>query len=340
MTEQVLVTGISGFIAKHVALELLKQGYEVRGTVRSLARADEVKDTLARHGANVDRVSFIAADLGSPEGWADAAQGCAYVQHIASPFPIEAPQDRESLVPEAREGALRVLRAAKRAGAKRVVFTSSMVAMMYRSGRPPVMTVTEDDWTDADWPATSAYVVSKTRAERAAWDWARAEGISDRLTTVNPGFVLGPALDPVIGTSLQVIQLFMTGAYPAVPPVTYPVVDVRDLADLHVKAMTAPEAGGRRLMATGEPLSLTEMAHILREAFPDRAKKIPTMTMPAIAIRILALFDASLKSLIQDLGTVPKADSSYVSDLTGVRFRPSREAVIDAGQSLIDFKQV
>lgn len=336
MSEVVLVTGIGGFIAKHVALALLNAGYRVRGTVRDAAAGRAVADTLARHGADVSSLEFVVADLVRDDGWDEAIAGCDYVQHLASPFPIEAPADRESLVPAAREGTLRVLRRALDARVKRVIDTSSIVAMMYRAGRPTRFTVTERDWTDAEWPPLSAYVVSKTRAERAAWAAAEAAGARERLCTIHPGFVLGPLLDARSGTSVDVIRLFLTGAYPAVPKVAYPVVDVRDLAAVHVAAMRSEAAGGRRLIASGETISMRDMALALRAAFPDRARRIPVRQLPDIVVRMAGTVDRQLRSLRGDLGVTPEVDASYVTAITDVSFRSARDAVVAAGQSLIE----
>ena len=336
MSATVLVTGISGFIAKHVALQLLAAGHTVRGTIRRPAAADEVRASLARHGADIDRLSFVVADLGADAGWADAIAGCEFIQHVASPFPIKAPADREALVPAAREGTLRILRHGLKAGVSRIVETSSMVAMMYRADRPADVLVGESDWSDAEWPPLSAYIVSKTRAERAAWEFLRATAAQNKLCTVNPGLVLGPLLDTRFGTSLEVIRLFMSGAYPALPPVSFPVVDVRDLASVHVRAMTAANCGGRRLIATSATISMRDMAVMLRDAFPDRPRRIPTRVLPSLVVRLLALFDRQLRSLLGDLGVAARADSAYVTTLTGVNFRPARESVVAAGQSLIE----
>ncbi len=338
MAKKVLVTGISGFIAKHVALQLLEQGYEVRGTVRALNKTDQVSRSLGDAGADTSRLSFAAADLTKNEGWDEAAKGCDGVIHLASPFPISQPRNRNALTPAARDGALRVLRAAR--NAERVVITSSMAAMMYRPNRPKVMTVGENDWTDVNWHALSAYVVSKTEAEKAAWKLATDEGFKHRLATVNPGLVLGPALDDDIGASLDVIRLFMRGAYPAVPPVSFPVVDVRDVAALHLKALETPEASGRRLIAAAETLSMKEIARYLREAYPARAGKIPTRELPGFLIRFLALFDRTLASIIPDLGAVPHGDTEYVTALTGMTFRPAQEAVLEAAKSLERIKAI
>lgn len=335
MANAVLVTGISGFIAKHVALELLKGGYSVQGTLRSLDRAGAVRKTLAAHGADVSRLTFAAADLDRDEGWAEAVSGCAFVQHIASPFPLQQPSGREDLVPAARQGALRVLAAARVEGVERVVMTSSMVAMMYRAGRPAEMQVGESDWTDPDWKAATPYIISKTRAERSAWDYVSHEWLRERLVAVNPGFVLGPALDGDIGTSLQALGMILKGAYPAVPPVDFPIVDVRDLARLQVAAM-APAVGGRRLIAAGETWSMAQMAQEMRAAHPARARRIPVRVLPAAAVKVLSLFDASLRTLGADLGVRPVGDSAYVTQLTGVEFRRAAEAVRAASRSLIE----
>lgn len=334
MHEQVLITGISGFIAKHVALRLLQSGYRVRGTLRRLEQSDQVRDTLRSHGADTSCLTFTQADLSVDDGWEEATEGCDFVQHVASPFPIKQPRDREALVPEACEGTLRVLTAARDAGVRRVVLTSSTVAMMHRANRAPRITISESDWTDPDWPALSGYIVSKTRAELAAWEWARKSGFTNRLTVTNPGFVLGPALDQTIGTSLGVVKLIMTGSYPALPPVHYPIVDVRDLADLQVKALESPDVGGRRLIAAADTLSFREMATILADAFPDYRRRIPKRTLPAFAVRLISRFDPSLRSVIPDLAVIPTADSQYVTALTGVAFRPAIEAVKAAGDSL------
>lgn len=335
MTERVLVTGISGFIAKHVALQLLEAGYEVRGTIRTPSRADEVRSALQAAGVSTVGLSFAQADLGADAGWDAAASGCAYVQHIASPFPLAQPRDREALVPEARAGTIRVLEAARSAEVRRVVLTSSIVSMMYRANRPPRMTIRENDWTDAEWGGLSAYIVAKTRAERAAWLWAREFHWQEKLSVVNPGFVLGPLLDDRAATSVEAIKLMLEGAVPAIPNVAFPVVDVRDVAAVHVKAMTTLEAGGRRLIAAGDTMSMPEMGSVLRHSMPVAAAKVPKWKLPSFALRLLSGFDRTLRSLTPDLGVVPVADSGYVTDMTGVVFRPAAEAVRESGRTIV-----
>ncbi len=335
MVDQVLVTGISGFIAKRVALDLLNAGYAVRGTVRNLASGEKVKGILAGAGADVSQLSFVEADLMSDAGWADAVKDCRFVQHIASPFPMEAVKDREALVPAARDGALRVLQQALKAGAERIVLTASIASMMYRPNRPAEFSFSEGDWSDPEWPPMSAYLVSKTRAEKAAWEFMKKHGAEKKLVVVNPGLVLGPSLDKDIGTSLQALELFLKRKYPAVPPTCFPTVDVRDVSELHVRAMTAAGVGGRRLLACSDTLSMPEMTLILRQELGTAANRVPKMVLPAFVIRLMAMFDPAMKSLIPDIGVKGNADTAYVTDLTGVKFRPSREAVIAAGESLV-----
>lgn len=338
MTETILVTGAGGFIARHVILALLRQGYCVRGTVRDAAKSEAVRTGLAAHdkaASDAARLSFVAADLTSDDGWRDAAAGCAAVMHVASPFPMSQPRDRNALTPAAKGGALRVINAALDAGVPRFVMTASMVTMMYRPNRPPITPVTEKDWTDIGWSALSAYVVSKTEAERAAWSLVEERAAKMRLTTIHTGFVLGPALDADFGTSIGVIKMFMTGAYPATPPVAYPVVDVRDVADLHVAALKAPATGGRRLIAADGAMSMAEMAAAIRRAAPERSKKVPTATMPEFLVRLLAHVDRNLASVVPDLGARPKPMADYVTELTGLKFRTPEAATAATVDSLI-----
>lgn len=335
MPGTIVVTGLSGFIARHVALACLAKGYAVRGTARSAAKAKRTIDSLVAHGADRARLDIVEADLESDRGWKEAVAGAAGVLHLASPFPLENPSDRNALTPAAKGGALRVVDAALDAGVPRVVMTSSMVAVMYRPGRAAEMTFTESDWTDLSWSVLSAYVVSKTEAEKAAWARVAERGAKNRFTTVNPGFVLGPALDQDFGTSLELLRLMMRGAYPAVPPVAFPVVDVRDLAALHVAALEKPETGGRRLLATGGPLSLREVGAIMRRVDPAHTRKVPTMELPKALVGLMARFDKRVAGALQDVGCRPSVDVGYVERLTGVKFRSPVEAVEAATQSLV-----
>ncbi len=335
MSDMVLITGCSGFIAKRVVLDCLNAGFVVRGTTRTQASADAVRQTLTKYGADTSRFSAMETDLTSDSGWPEAVAGCRFILHIAAPFPLQQPRDREALVPEARDGTLRVLKAARAAGVERVVMTSSTVAMVYRRDRPAILNFGEHDWTDVNWSALTAYIVAKTRAEQAAWADAHDAGNENALVAINPGFVLGPALDYKIGTSLEVIRLIMKGSYPALPSTAFPVVDVRDLAALHVAAMTTPGAGGRRLLAAADTMAMKEMGQAIKAAMPDHGKKVPSMVLPNAMVRLMAVFDPALRAVLPDIGCRPVADARYVTDLTGVRFRPAAEAVIAAAQSLV-----
>ena len=331
MAEQdtVLVTGISGYIGAHVAQKLIEQGYRVRGTVRSLGKGQRILKAMGEHGVDISAIDLVQANLASDEGWKGAVAGCRFVQHIASPFPLDAPRDREALVPEARAGAMRVVEHALAAGAERVVMTSSMVAMMGRPGRGEHETVRESDWSDPDWKPLTAYPVSKTRAERAVWDYAKAHGLEERVVTVCPGLVVGPDPFDNGGASLGLIEAMMTGEFPFVPKIAYPIVDVRDCAAIHVAAMTAPGAGGRRLMAASETLWFRDVAQVLKEGFPSN-RKLPRGEAPNWVIKGLSIFDDRVKGVLPDLGVFHEADSAYVTSLTQVKPRPIRPSLLEA----------
>jgi len=335
MADRVLLTGVSGFIGSHITERLLAKGYNVRGTVRNQAKGQKIVDALAANGSDVSKLELVEADLGSDAGWEEAVQDCRYIQHIASPFPLEAPSDREALVPEARAGAMRVIEHGLGAGAERIVMTSSMVSMMGQKGRGAHMLVKEEDWSDPDWKPLTAYPVSKTRAEKSAWEYVKAQGLSDKLTTVCPGLVFGPDTYKNGGASLGLIIAMFSGDFPKAPKIAYPIVDVRDCASIHVAAMTAKAAGGRRLMAAGETLWFSKVGEILRAEYPD-VKKLPNGEFPSFMVRLVALFDERVKGVLPDLGTFHEADSAYVSSITRVIPRPAKEAILSAAKSLID----
>ncbi len=334
MTDTVLVTGVSGFIASHVAAGLLGQGYAVRGTVRNKIKGERIVESLAAQGVDISKLELVETNLDDDAGWKDAVQECRYVQHIASPFPLEAPSDREALVPAARAGAMRVVEQAIGAGAERVVMTSSMVSMMGQAGRGEHMRVKESDWSDPDWKPLTAYPVSKTRAERAVWNYVEAQNVKSRLTTVCPGLVLGPDTYDNSGASLAIIKAMFSGRMPMTPRIAYPIVDVRDCASLHIKAMTTADAGGRRLMSASNTLWMSEIAAVLREAYPKA--KLPTRDLPDLLVKLGSIFDTSIKSIVPDVGTFHEADAAYVTGLTGVIPRPAKDAVLAAAASLVE----
>lgn len=333
MSDLVLVTGLTGYIASHVTAKLLEKGYRVRGTVRNKAKGRRVLDAMAQKAIDISDVELVEVDLGADAGWKDAVKDCRFIQHIASPFPLEAPSDREALVPEARAGAQRVLENGFSAGAERIVLTSSLVAMMGRPGRGKVVMIAENDWSDPDWKPMTAYPVSKTRAELSAWAYADAQGFREKLVTINPGLVFGPDPFDNGGASLALIRDMLRGELPAIPKLAYPISDVRDVASLHVAAMTAKGAGGRRLISAGKTLWFKEIVEILRAEYPTA--KLPANEVPNIVARLLSIFDDRIKGILPDLGIFHEADAAYVTSLTGVVPRPAKESVLASAADLI-----
>jgi dihydroflavonol-4-reductase len=331
----VLVTGGSGYIAGFCIAQLLREGWSVRATVRSLAREAEVRKAIGRLVDPGDRLSFRAADLGADAGWTEAAAGCTYVQHVASPLPSSNPKSDDELVIPARDGAMRVLRAARDAGVKRVVMTSSVAAIAYgRGGRATPHT--EGDWTDEkNRKDSAAYERSKTIAERAAWDFMQCEGGALELTTVNPGAVLGPVLGQDYSASLEIVKLILQGALPACPRFGFPIVDVRDVADLHYRAMLAPNAAGQRFIAAGEFLWMADVAKVLKAHLPKWKKKIPTSTLPDLMLRLAAMGDPIVRGRLFELGKVRKASSEKARRELGWSPRSEAQSIRDTADSLI-----
>lgn len=334
--ELVLVTGGSGFVGAHCIVQLLVAGYGVRTTVRSLAREADVRALVATGGATApDALSVAAADLLSDGGWADAAAGCDFVLHVASPFPVVQPKDESELIIPAREGALRVLRAARDAGVKRVVLTSSFAAVGYGrklKERP----YTEEDWTDPDGEGVTAYTKSKTLAERAAWDFIDREGGGLGLAVVNPVGIFGPALGPDYSTSLLLLRRLMSGTVPALPRMSTSAVDVRDVADLHLRAMTDPAAAGQRFLAVaGAPVTLPEIAALLRERLGNAARRVPTRVLPDWVVRTLAPIVPTLKQLAPQLGNPKVVSNDKARTLLGWNPRSNEDSIVASAESLV-----
>jgi nucleoside-diphosphate-sugar epimerase len=303
--ELVLVTGGSGFVGAHCIDQLLRAGYRVRTTVRSLTRETDVRAMLKVAGApRQDALTFIAADLSADAGWAEAVHGCRFVLHVASPFPGKAPKHEDELIVPAREGTLRVLRAARDAGVERVVVTSSFVAIGYGQ-RPRTAPFDERDWTDLNGPGLTAYAKSKTLAERAAWDFIASEGSGLELSVINPVGIFGPALGPDYATSVQIVQRFLDGAVPFCPRISFGGVDVRDVADLHLRAMTNPAAKGERFLAVaGDVITLIDVAMILKKRLGSIAQRVPTRELPDWLVRLLANFMPDLRLIAPELGNI------------------------------------
>lgn len=332
----VLVTGGSGFIGSHCILALLDAGHQVRATVRNLKREGEVRAMLKEGGADPgNRLSFAAADLERDAGWAEAVAGCEYVLHVASPFPQTIPKDENELIVPAREGALRVLRAARDAGVKRVVLTSSFAAIGYGHA-PQSAPFEETSWTDPNGDDVRPYVKSKTLGERAAWEFIAKEGGGLELCVVNPVGVFGPVLGPDYSTSILIVQRLMDGAMPGCPRLYFGVVDVRDVADLHVRAMTHPAAKGERFLAVaGDFMSMRDIAKVLKARMGAAARRVPTMQLPNWVVRIAALRDPAVQQILPELGKAKNATNAKAKRLLGWAPRSTDDAIVATAESLV-----
>ena len=333
---KVLVTGGSGFIGAHCILQLLAAGHEVRTTVRNLSREAEVRAML-KHGGAADpgkTLTFAAADLESDAGWPAAVAGCDYVLHVASPFPATQPRNENELIVPAREGALRVLKAARDAKVKRVVLTSSFAAIGY--GHDDRTTPFDETvWTAVKGKNVSAYAKSKTLAERAAWDFIDREGGGLELAVVNPVGVFGPVLGPDYSTSIILIKRLIDGDVPGCPRLYFGAVDVRDVADLHIRAMTDPAAKGQRFLAVAGPfMSIVEMSQALKARLGERAKRAPTRELPDILLRIIALFDGEVRALVPELGKHKDASSEKAQRMLGWSPIPAVDSIVATAESL------
>jgi nucleoside-diphosphate-sugar epimerase len=305
----VLVTGGSGYLGTQLTAALLRDGRQVRVTVRSLDREDDVRAAVRRGDADDSRLEVVAAGLTADQGWADAVAGCAEVHHTASPM-IQSDDPDEVIVP-ARDGTLRVLRAARDAGARRVVLTSSFAAVGYSP--KPGAEYTEADWTDPDMPGLPAYPLSKVIAERTAWDFIDHGGGGTELVTVNPTFILGPTLTAQARSSLQLIKAMLDGTMPVVRRQRFGVADVRDVADLHIRAMAAPQAAGQRYLALadGPAISWLRLAEILRERLGPLAKRVPTEEAPGPEPARLIIHNDRAK---QELGWRPRPAETTIAE--------------------------
>ncbi|MCF1708012.1 NAD-dependent epimerase/dehydratase family protein [Tabrizicola sp. J26] len=338
MTDTVLLTGITGFLGGHLALELLRSGYHVRGSLRNPDRARATRAALAAAGADVDRLDFVTLDLTRDEGWSAATEGARFVMHSASPFVTTMPKDPQVLIRPAVDGTGRAMRAGLSAGVERIVLTSSTVAIAYGRGRNGPPRLGPDDWADPASPKLSAYGVSKTLAERHAW--SLVEGQEDRLAVINPGLILGPLIDDDTGTSGAVIQRFLRGQIPVAPDLYFHVVDVRDLARIHVAALTAPRAAGHRHIAAFHSCSVHDVGQILARHRPDYARKMPKLRAPDWIIRLYSLFDGDMRSNVPELGYCPKLDASGSLRLLGHPPRSLEETLGAMADSLIERKLV
>ena len=332
----VLVTGGSGFIGSHAILRLLATGHEVRTTIRNLKREGEVRALLQKGGAEPgDRLAFFEADLEKDDGWKEAISGCEYVLHVASPFPANAPRHEDELIVPAREGALRVLRASRDAGVRRVVLTSSFAAIGY--GHPLLpKPFDETFWTDPASADVHAYTKSKTLAERAAWDFIEIEGGDMELSVVNPVGVLGPVLGADFSSSILIVKYLLEGLLPGYPRISLGVVDVRDVVDLHLLAMTHPNAKGERFLATaGDFMTLGEISKVLKERLGASAKRVPNFALPDWLIRLAALAYPTLQEILPELSRPKNGTNEKAKRVLGWSPRSKEETILATAESLM-----
>ncbi len=331
MAGTVFVSGGSGYIAGFLIRQLIGAGWSVHTSIRDLAKESAVRATLA---VDNSKLKFFAADLTSDAGWAEAMAGCSHVAHVASPLPTDAPKHEDELIVPARDGALRALRAAKAAGIKRFVMTSSMAAIAYGHGGTKSV-FTEADWTDPTSPDAYAYVRSKTIAERAARDWVAAEGGGMEFVTVNPSLVLGPLQSGDFSTSLEAIKKLLEGSMPGMPNLGFGIVDARDVADMHVRCLTAPNMAGERFICSGPFLMLDEVAAILREGLGPQARKVPKLKLPNWLVRIAARFDPVIGQVIGELGKRRESPPIHAREVLGWVPRPVEESILDTARDMI-----
>jgi nucleoside-diphosphate-sugar epimerase len=334
-SDRVLLTGISGFLGGHVALELLKQGYTVRGSVRNLAKADKVRATLAAHGAYLSRLELVELDLLSDAGWEAAMSGVRYVHHVASPFVLEQPRDRNELIRPAVEGTRRAVATALTAGVERVVVTSSVAAIIYGHADNSKR-YTEADWTNLHSPDIGAYQESKTRAEQEAWRIADGFGARDRLAVINPGAIFGPLLDDDPGTSVQLAMRLLDGSMPGAPKMSFPVVDVRDVAAAQVAAMTDPAAAGQRYILADREMTLLEMATAIKAGLGRPDLRVPTFELPTWLVRLIGLFDRQIRDNAPEIGIIRRVDGDRGRALLGRPTIAGPAAALATAESLFE----
>lgn len=335
---KVLLTGASGYIGKHIALQLLNQGYEVRASVRNFAKSSEVISAVTPHLLDVSnlesRLTFVELDLERDGGWSEALQGVDLLMHTASPFPLGSPKDENDLIRPAVDGTLRALKAAHAAGVKRVILTSS-VAAVYGIELPKGATAFDESmWTDVNHPiGRGAYTKSKTLAERAAWDYVKNSAPEIALTTINPVLVLGAPLDKNFGSSISLVERILKGKDPMLPDLRFSIVDVRDVAQMHVQAIKNDATKGERILAASGTMSFVEIAQYLKSIYPK--SKIKTGQAPTALIKILSLFDSSIKGIIPMLGKPMATSGAKATRVLGISFIPVEVTLRESAAYLI-----
>jgi nucleoside-diphosphate-sugar epimerase len=335
MADLVVLTGISGFLGGHVALALLNSGYRVRGSVRDLGKTAGVKSAIARAGGDLSRLEFVALDLMSDAGWADAMRGARFLQHTASPFVSRMPRDRAVLVRPAVDGTRRALEAALVANVERIVVTSSMAASAYGHDKRRSAPFGPRDWTNLGGRGVSAYAESKTRAEREAWDIMDRAGRHDDLVVINPNFILGPLLDEDPGTSAALIARLLDGSIPMTARFYFPVVDVRDVAEAQILAMTSPEAGGRRFPMGGRPMAFVEVADYLRQAMPEFDSRLPRREAPDWLVKAFSFVDPDMRGNAGEVGVIRATDASDAEKLLGHALIAPEVSILATARDLV-----
>jgi dihydroflavonol-4-reductase len=335
--KNVLVTGITGFIGSHVAIQLLNKEYSVRGTLRDPGRKDSILRVLKENCPNTDLADFVKGELTNPEDWNSAMEGMDYVMHVASPLPFDLKKDENDLIIPAREGTLNVLKAANKHNIKRVILTSSIAAIGHgHEGRNG--TYTEDDWTNLkSKKETSPYIKSKTIAESAAWKFVSNPEINMEMAVINPGYVLGPLLEKDYSDSAVIVKKVLKGDMPGLPGISFPLVDVRDVAEMHLWAMEKPEAAGLRFICVNETSWYKEIARILKENYPEYKKKIKTYVLPDVMIRLYSFFDKDARTIRNELGRKNIFDNSRAVNMFNWKPRSNKEAILSMADSLIKF---
>ena len=334
---KVLVTGASGFIGSHCIIQLLEKGYRVRGTLRDMKRADAIRSMIARHTDKTDALEFAEADLLKDDGWVEAATDCHLILHVASPFVLDTPRNEDELIIPAREGTLRLLRAAKETGARKVVLTSSVAAIAYGHGKNLGRPFDENDWSDPNSKEIEAYAKSKTLAERAAWHFMESEDPGFDLAVINPGAVLGPVIESDYGTSAEIVLRMLKGSLPGLPRLGFEIVDVRDVASLHILAMESAKSGGQRFPCVAGFRWFEDIGETLLKEFPQFSKKIPTKRLPNWMVRMAAMFGQLPKSALTELGNKRTVSNKNAAELLGWEPRSPEEAIITTAQGLIEF---
>ncbi len=340
MTQNILLTGISGFLGGHIALQLLNAGHKVRGSVRNLEKSDKVRQTLKSHGADIDNLEFVALDLNSDEGWSEAMKDVDILMHTASPFVTSMPKDKMELITPAVEGTKRALNAALAANVAKIVLTSSSVAIMHGHEKSRTAPFTEDDWSNLNSTEVNAYIESKTLAEKKAWEIMEKAGRTNDLTTINPTLILGPLLDDDPGTSGALILRLLNGSIPAAPRFYLPIVDVRDVAAMHLAAMQTGDAGGKRFIATSEGMWIMQISNAIKSGFEQFASKLPKFQMPDWGLRIYSLFDGDVRGSLSQLGIAHTLDNSRARQILGRDFIKADKAVNATVTSMIEQKLV